>query len=61
MEQPCFWTITEAPSTGASTEQMSILYTRYNVARRYAAGRDVLEVACGAGVGLGLIAGIAKA
>jgi SAM-dependent methyltransferase len=60
MEQPCFWTITEAPSTGASAEQTSILYTRYNLARRYSAGRDVLEVACGAGVGLGLIAGIAK-
>jgi SAM-dependent methyltransferase len=39
---------------------MSILYTRYDLARRYAEGRDVLEVACGAGVGLGLIAGTAK-
>ena len=60
MEQPSYWTITEAPCTGASTEQMSILYTRYDLARRYAAGRHVLEVACGAGVGLGLIAGTAK-
>jgi len=60
MSQLPFWTITEAPDTGASAEQMSILYTRYNLARRYAAGRNVLEAACGAGVGLGLIAGAAK-
>jgi SAM-dependent methyltransferase len=60
MEQPSYWTITEAPRTGASAEQMSILYTRYDLAKRYAAGRDALEVACGAGVGLGLIAGDAK-
>lgn len=60
MEQPSYATITEAPNTGASAEQMSILYTRYDFARQYAAGRDVLEVACGAGVGLGLIAGAAK-
>jgi len=60
MSQLPFWTITEAPNTGASAEQMSILYTRYNLARRYAAGQNVLEVACGAGVGLGLIAGTAK-
>lgn len=60
MEQPCYWTITEAPSTRASVEQMSILYTRYNLARRHAANRHVLEVACGAGVGLGLIASSAK-
>jgi SAM-dependent methyltransferase len=39
---------------------MSMLYTRYDLARRYAASRDVLEVACGGGVGLGLIAGNAK-
>jgi SAM-dependent methyltransferase len=60
MKKPSYWTITEAPYTNASAEQMSILYTRYDLARRWAAGRDVLEVACGAGVGLGLIAGNAK-
>jgi SAM-dependent methyltransferase len=60
MSQLPFWTITEAPNTGASAEQMSILYTRYNLARSYAADRNVLEVACGAGVGLGLISGAAK-
>jgi ubiquinone/menaquinone biosynthesis C-methylase UbiE len=60
MGQPSYETITETPYTNASAEQMSILYTRYDLARRYAAGRDVLEVACGAGVGIGLISGNAK-
>jgi ubiquinone/menaquinone biosynthesis C-methylase UbiE len=55
-----FSTITETPRTRATDEQIQILYARYDLARRYAAGRNVLEVACGAGVGLGLIAGNAK-
>lgn len=55
-----FVTITETPDTRASSEQLSILYTRYHLARRLSAGRDVLEVACGAGVGLGYIASVAR-
>lgn len=55
-----FVTITETPDTRASSEQLSILYTRYHLARRLSAGRDVLEAACGAGVGLGLISSVAR-
>lgn len=55
-----FVTITETPDTRASSEQLSILYTRYHLARRLSAGRDVLEAACGAGVGLGYIAAVAR-
>lgn len=55
-----FVSITETPDTRASSEQLSILYTRYHLARRLSAGRDVLEAACGAGVGLGLISSVAS-
>jgi SAM-dependent methyltransferase len=55
-----FTTITERPDTRASRGQLSILYTRYRVAARHATGRDVLEAACGAGVGLGLLARVAR-
>jgi hypothetical protein len=51
MSQPLCWTVMESPYTHASAEQMSILYARYDLARRCASGRNVLEVACGAGVG----------
>ena len=33
-----------------------MLYTRYHLASRYVPGKDVLEVACGTGIGLGLLA-----
>lgn len=51
--------ITEQPGAGATTEQLERLYHRYHVARRYATGRRVLEVACGAGFGLGYLDGVA--
>jgi len=54
--QPDFTTITEAPDQRATADQLRMLYTRYDLARRYCAGGDVLEVACGAGIGLGLLA-----
>ncbi len=41
-------------------EQISRMYTRYKFAADLCAGRDVLEVACGSGQGLGLLAGQAK-
>lgn len=37
-----------------------MMYTRYSLARSFSEGKDVLEVACGAGQGLGLIAGTAR-
>lgn len=51
--------ITETPGIGASSEQLSILRTRYHLARQHAAGKRVLEVACGAGMGLPYLAAVA--
>lgn len=53
---PDFTVVSEVPGLGATEEQISILYTRYDLASRYARGRNVLEVACGPGLGLGLLA-----
>lgn len=53
---PDFTTVTETPGTKATEDQLRILYTRYDLGLTYCTGRDVLEVACGAGVGLGLLA-----
>ncbi len=48
--------VTETPGLGATREQMSMLYTRYRTAAAFCEGKDVLEVACGAGQGLGYLA-----
>jgi len=48
--------VTEVPGLGATREQMSMLYTRYRTAAAFSEGKDVLEVACGAGLGLGYLA-----
>ena len=55
-----FSTVTELPGVGAHRQQRVALYTRYSFARQFAAGKDVLEVACGAGLGLGYLAGTAR-
>lgn len=48
--------VTEVPAGKATGEQLARLYHRYHTASRYAGGRRVLEVACGAGLGLGYLA-----
>lgn len=48
--------ITELPGGLVTVEQQARLRQRYVLAREYAAGRRVLEVACGAGLGLGCVA-----
>lgn len=48
-----FSSVTELPRQGATRTQMSMLRTRYGWAAEHAAGKDVLELACGAGLGLG--------
>jgi SAM-dependent methyltransferase len=53
---PDFSSVTELPRQGATGMQMSMLRTRYGWAAEYTAGKDVLEVACGAGLGLGWLA-----
>lgn len=49
-------TVTELPGARASRRQLARLHHRYCLAAALAAGRDVLEVGCGAGLGLGLLA-----
>ena len=53
---PDFSSVTELPQQGATRMQMSMQRTRYGWAAEYTAGKDVLEVACGAGLGLGWLA-----
>ena len=51
-----FSSVTEQPWQGATRTQISMLRTRYGWAAEHADGKDVLEVACGAGLGLGWLA-----
>lgn len=51
-----YTTVTELPGSGATQEQLSMLCKRYRVAGDLAEGKDVLEVACGPGIGLGYLA-----
>ena len=53
---PDFSSVTELPRQGATRMQMSMLRTRYGWAAQYTAEKDVLDVACGAGLGLGWLA-----
>lgn len=48
--------VTEVPGSGATPEQFHMLATRYWLAADLTVGRDVLEVACGPGIGLGYLA-----
>ncbi|GEM_PF-417791 len=51
-----FETVTEMPGAGATSEQIAMLHTRYRLAGELAAEKEVLEVACGPGIGLGHLA-----
>lgn len=53
-------TVTELPAGRASRQQLARLRHRYCLAATLSAGRDVLEVGCGAGLGLGWLAGEAR-
>ncbi len=57
---PEFTIITELPGCGASREQLERLYQRYRFASEFCVDKRVLEVACGGGVGLGLLAKTAQ-
>ena len=48
-------TVTEVPGFQSSLEAASMMYTRYANAARLCEGKAVLEVACGAGQGLGYL------
>ncbi len=57
---PDFSTVTELAGDDVSQEQVERICHRYHWAGSYCAGKDVLEVACGSGQGLGYLTQTAK-
>lgn len=57
---PDFTTVTEITGHKVTREQIERMYTRYRFAADLCENKDVLEVACGSGQGLGLLAKKAK-
>jgi len=53
-------TVTEIPGIKASREQIARMYHRYHFSSSFCKGKDVLEVACGAGMGLGYLKRFAR-
>jgi len=47
--------LTELPGTKVSREQIQRLANRYHFAANYCKDKDVLELACGPGIGLGIL------
>lgn len=58
--QQDFINVTEQPGQRATKDQLSIMMTRYNLAKHHSEGKDVLEIASGSGTGLGYIATVAR-
>ncbi len=48
--------VTELPGLSVTPEQLAMAYTRYATAATFCDDKDVLEVACGPGFGLGYLA-----
>jgi SAM-dependent methyltransferase len=55
-----FASVTEISGDDVSREQVTRLCNRYSWARTYCSGKDIVEVACGTGQGLGYLSIIAK-
>jgi SAM-dependent methyltransferase len=55
-----FKEVTEAAGDKATREQLERIYQRYRWAADHCLGRDVAEVACGAGLGLALLRSVAN-
>lgn len=55
-----FASVTELAGNHAHAEQLSMIHTRYLLAGERCLGKDVLEVACGTGRGLGYLADKAR-
>jgi ubiquinone/menaquinone biosynthesis C-methylase UbiE len=53
-------TVTEVPGNRVTQEQLERMFHRYCFAANFSEGKDILEVACGAGQGLGYLAKRAK-
>lgn len=60
MNQPEYSQITETAGLQATAEQLERIYHRYHFAKQYCLAKDVVEVACGSGMGLGYLASSAK-
>ncbi len=56
MSSTDYSTVTEQVGDLISQEALSMLYSRYRYASQYCAGKRVLEVGCGPGIGLGYLA-----
>jgi SAM-dependent methyltransferase len=52
--------VTELAGSSISAEQLVRLSHRYGWAAQQCAGKDVVEVACGSGAGLGLLGGVSR-
>jgi ubiquinone/menaquinone biosynthesis C-methylase UbiE len=52
--------VTEVTGDKVSREQLQRMYTRYSFAHQHGSGKDVLELGCGSGQGLGLLSKSAK-
>ena len=50
-----FAELTERPNMMATRQQLSMLSTRYNLAASLSSKKDILEVACGPAIGLGML------
>lgn len=55
-----FTEVTELAGSEISVEQLERMAHRYHWASAYCRGKDVLEVACGSGQGLGLLSGVSR-
>jgi len=55
-----YLTVTEIPGNKATLEQIRRLSHRYHLAAALSRDKDVLEIACGAGMGLGYLARTAR-
>lgn len=60
MSHPDFSQITEGPGLQATQEQLERIYHRYHFAKKFCEGKDVVEVACGSGIGLGYLSSFSK-
>ena len=60
MNRTDFTSVTEATGYNVTKEQIQRMYQRYRFALGFCQSKDVLEVACGSGQGLGYLANKAK-
>lgn len=60
MDNPDFTDVTEMAGEEISSEQLERLVNRYHWATSYVQGKDIIEVACGTGPGLGHLDACAK-